>query len=311
VKRFLLEILAVAIIALSTAPNSGVALQACNALPFSAQSEHVLFGRPVLLVNEADAPQTIDLVFREIFELRNNGDNKFADWVGYYLDGSTFGAAGQPNYGNDLCINSSRTLEADPSDADDYANANNLGLERAHLADPVSFGNSPNRFDLDLYSNIVPMHEALVPAWKEFEAVVRAYITRENQPLYVLTGTEYKYEMPNLPGADEDHNVPSGFWKFVLYEGDTTPNEDGFATEHKIEYAGIWFDQSGCLSGDDTLVSACEEDHEDWRDRPIRFVDIEGFTRFDFNTDLPNDEEYPNERRHVFNQIDLEEESEE
>jgi len=295
-RGLLIASLGVLLLAISITPQSVNGRQACNALPFSAQSEQLPFGRPVLRVNAADAPQNIDLVIRDHYEFRNNGNTKLVDWVAYYVDGSTFGSAGQPNYGNDLCLQPGKTFEADPASEDDYANASGLGLARVPLIDPATFGNSPTRFDLDLYSNIVPMHSAFVEQWLEFEEIIRAYVTHNDQPVYVIAGTEYFYDMPSLPGADEAHKIPSGFWKFAYFEGTGERTEGGVIVDPVIKHDGIWFNQTDCLSGDQALVQQCIKDHEDWRDRQVRFVDIEARTKFDFNTLVPNEDEYPSEQ---------------
>ena len=257
-------------------------LQSCNSLPFSDDSEHHLYGRPVLRINPANAPQTIDLINRGNYELRNNGDRKFADWVAYYIDGSTFGAAtGNVNFGNDLCISAARTLEADPADMDDYINAQSLGIVRTHLASNLTFAGAPNASDLNLYSNIVPMHESMVETWIEFEQLIREYVLREG-PVYVITGPEYRKEMPSLPEADEDHLIPSGYWKFVY--------EDQGNELHQLnwKYKGVFFDQSGCFSSDSEVAQTCRDKISDWRNNSIRWVDVQGFTRLDFNTTLEN-----------------------
>ena len=35
-----------------------------------------------------------------------------------------------------------------------------------------------------------------------------------------MTGTLYEMDMEILPGADEDHEIPSGYWKIVVYQAD-------------------------------------------------------------------------------------------
>ena len=36
--------------------------------------------------------------------------------------------------------------------------------------------------------------------------------------VYVLTGPLYEKDMPKLPGADEEHRIPSGYWKIIIYQ---------------------------------------------------------------------------------------------
>ena len=299
-RKFLIVVLAIAFLSSSVNIQSATGLQACNALPFSEDSEHILFGRPVLRVNPADAPTTIDLIIRNHYEFRNHGDNKFADWTGYFLDGSTFGVVDEEeeiNFGNDLCISPDRTLEADPSNVDDFANADSVGYVRAHLASNVTFAGTPSASDLNLYSNIVPMHEGIVDAWNEFEQVIRDFVVREETSIYVLAGPAYRLDMPSLPGADEDHLVPSGYWKFAYLLLNDSPDS--------FRYRGIWLDQSGCLSEDEDVVQTCRDKNADWRNNPIRWVDVQGFTRLDFLTQMNNTSEQRVERLQGF--LELEE----
>ena len=42
----------------------------------------------------------------------------------------------------------------------------------------------------------------------------------QGEAVYVLTGPLYERDMERLPGADEPHRIPSGYWKIVLVGGD-------------------------------------------------------------------------------------------
>ncbi len=66
-------------------------------------------------------------------------------------------------------------------------------------------------------SNITPQKSALNQgSWKNLEAAVRATAQRPGvQAVFVMTGPLYERPMPPLPGADEPHRVPSGYWKIV------------------------------------------------------------------------------------------------
>ncbi|MCP4991762.1 MAG: hypothetical protein GY928_38590 [Colwellia sp.] len=38
----------------------------------------------------------------------------------------------------------------------------------------------------------------------------------EQDTIFVITGTLYEKDMPMLPGADEPHKIPSGYWKIII-----------------------------------------------------------------------------------------------
>jgi len=49
---------------------------------------------------------------------------------------------------------------------------------------------------------------------------VRDYVRRW-ETVWVMTGPLYESPMPPLPHADEDHVVPSGYWKIIAdWDGD-------------------------------------------------------------------------------------------
>ena len=277
------------------------ALQACNALGSTQDSNQLLFGRPILRV--ADQPTTNTLVVRSIYELSNNGLTKFANWVGYFLDGSTFGASRDAAYATDGCLNPDFTLEATPEDENDFDLANAAGYELVPLAPNATFAGSPRWADTQLYSNIVPMHRDLVEAWHDLERDVRNYVSQGND-VYVLTGTVYRSDVPRLPRANEDHTVPSGFWK-IIYEF-VDPEEDEDDEEelpNRIRYTAYLLDQSGCLSQSESERTTCNSINQRYDRSPIRIVDIEGFTRWDFFHEMDNSAEFEVER--MFGLLDL------
>ena len=74
---------------------------------------------------------------------------------------------------------------------------------------------------MNYLSNIAPQASALNRgAWKELEDYVRDQVRRHGE-VYVITGTAYHQRMAQLPGADERHTVPSGFWKVITVKGRT------------------------------------------------------------------------------------------
>lgn len=250
-------------------------------LPYSAESEHVLFGRP------AGTPGTNDLVIREPYELSSNDGTKFADWVAYVLDGSTFdGPDRSRNYRPDPCIDSDETLEND-----DYEGAYaQYGYDRGHLAPLATFGNSPHWDEVNYLSNITPQHRTLNRgAWARLEASIRDSV-RGGWPAYVLTGTIYEETVPALPNADEAHRVPSDYWKIVAIGDPTDPAS--------VQATAFLFDQQGCV-----VEGQCTFD-SDFRANRVAVDVIERLsaedmvrTDLDFFPDLPSEVEASLESR--------------
>lgn len=89
------------------------------------------------------------------------------------------------------------------------------------------------------------------------------------QVVFVITGPLYQREMPCMPGADENHQVPSGYWKIIAVEG---------AEESSIRLAAFIFDQ-------DTPRQARVVDHL------VSVDEVERQSGLDFFWQLPDDME--------------------
>ena len=57
----------------------------------------------------------------------------------------------------------------------------------------------------NLYKNALPVRDQV----------------RKHGEAFVIAGTAYHQQMPQLPGADERHTAPSGFWKVITVKGRT------------------------------------------------------------------------------------------
>ena len=183
-------------------------------LPFTSMAEgtyivHCLAGCPL------GTPATNDLVVREIYALSNNGDTKFADWVAYRVTSETIGTSNslQRLWQSDDLLDADKTLEAS-----DYRGANRaLGTDRGHQAPLASFAGTHFWRVTNILSNITPQKSSLNQGpWLHLESAVRdaAYKWRE---VYVVTGPIYdpNGDAMQLPGADEPHSVPTGYFKVV------------------------------------------------------------------------------------------------
>ncbi len=169
------------------------------------QCPDALFGCPT------GTPESNNLIVREIYTLSSNDDTKFADWVAYRLDASMVdGPSVSRNWKADPLLSEEETLE--PAD---YASAYAvLGTDRGHQAPLASFRGTGLAHETNFLSNITPQGSALNRgAWRSLEGAVRNLA--RTRVCYVVTGPLYEQNMPSLPGADEPHRIPSGYWKIV------------------------------------------------------------------------------------------------
>ncbi|AMK13036.1 hypothetical protein AWY79_15840 [Pseudodesulfovibrio indicus] len=170
---------------------------------------HTIYGLPI------GTPETNTLIARPIYCLSNNRETKFADWVAYRVDAQTVSgnSVTKRNWKADPDLAEDETLEPD-----DYRGASDkLNTDRGHQAPLASFKGTDYWYMTNYLSNITPQKKDLNQgAWKAVEDQVRELALK--QPVYVVTGPLYEREMEALPGADEPHRVPSGYWKIVAVQ---------------------------------------------------------------------------------------------
>jgi endonuclease G len=160
-------------------------------------------------------PEKNDLVFGHLYAMSNNPDTKFADWVAYEVDVVNFGDTPGRKWAVDPLLDQNETLEAA-----DYKGASSSSLEadRGHQAPLASFAGSRYWSELNYLSNITPQDKDLNQGpWKNLEEAVRGAVKFRNS-LFVMTGPIFSVEMASLPGADEGHTVPSGYFKIIYNE---------------------------------------------------------------------------------------------
>lgn len=174
--------------------------------------KHFFYGYPF------GAPQTNDLIIRDIYALSNNDTTKFADWVSYRLtmhevDGDL---TVERKWKSDPWLDEIETLEPNP---DDYKKAHDtLNTDRGHQAPLASFKGSRHASQTNYLSNITPQKSELNQgAWVDLENKVRSLV-KDCNTTYVMTGTLYERNMRALPEYDEPHKVPSGYWKIICIE---------------------------------------------------------------------------------------------
>lgn len=150
---------------------------------------------------------------RSIYTLSNNASTKFADWVAYNVTSLTIdGGTRSRNFKSDPDIDSDDTLEAA-----DYTGAHAaIGTDRGHQVPLASFSNATDWEDVNYLSNITPQSSNLNQGpWVDLEEAVREYV-RTGQDVFVVTGPLYESFFATLPGANESHTIPSGYFKVVI-----------------------------------------------------------------------------------------------
>ena len=170
-------------------------------------------------------------VTRANYTLRNNASTKFADWVAYHVTPSTIdGPSRSRNWRADPAISSSATLE--PSD---YTGAHaQLSTDRGHQVPLASFSNTSSWAELNYLSNITPQASDLNQGpWVDLENAVRSYV-RTGQDVYVVTGPLYDWYFGTLPGADESHTIPSGYFKVVITNVNGWVEASAFIMEQNV-----------------------------------------------------------------------------
>ncbi len=174
-------------------------------------------------------PVSNDLITRDIYILSSNATTKFADWVAYQVNPANFGPSRTRNWKADPLLAEEETLEPD-----DYQSAYaQLLTDRGHQAPLASFAGHPQWSETNYLSNVTPQKSALNQGpWKKLEEAVRRLAT-ETGAVYVVTGPLYERAMPKLPGADEPHRVPSGYWKVVAIAGDGLPSVAAFVMDQE------------------------------------------------------------------------------
>jgi endonuclease G len=159
------------------------------------------------------APENADLIVREIYTLSADPLTKLAVWVAYRITPETIGPSQSRDWAADPWLGADETLEPE-----DYEGANGaLKVDRGHQAPLAAFSGTPFWAETNILSNITPHASALNQAsWQQLEARETRLAREANTGVYVLTGPLFERLMPPLPGADERHRVPSGYWKVVM-----------------------------------------------------------------------------------------------
>ncbi|MDK1024083.1 MAG: DNA/RNA non-specific endonuclease [Gammaproteobacteria bacterium] len=182
-------------------------------------------------------PAGNDLIFGHVYALSNNPETKFADWVAYEVSVLNFGVSPGRSWKSDPLLEDSETLEKS-----DYGNVSSIDADRGHQAPLASFAGSHYWHELNYLSNITPQHKNLNQGpWKNLEDAVRSAV-EFRKSLFVVTGTIYDNNTLKLPNANEDHEIPTGYFKIIYnLEGEaasflmeqSTPRNTNFCSKQQ------------------------------------------------------------------------------
>lgn len=166
------------------------------------------------------APDSNDLLERSIYTISNNQQTKFADWAAYKVTTQTIdGPSRSRSWRSDPDLKREYTLETA-----DYKDAHALiRTDRGHQVPLASVSNTADWRSTNYLSNITPQSSNLNQGpWVRLESAVRV-LARSGESVYVVTGPLYESFFASLPGADESHTIPSGYFKIVA-----TINQAGY-----------------------------------------------------------------------------------
>lgn len=197
-------------------------------------------------------------ITRSIYTLSNNAETKFADWVAYNVTSETINGPTRSRYWKaDPDLDSSDTLEPG-----DYTDANAvLETDRGHQVPLASFSNSDDWAMLNYLSNITPQSSDLNQGpWVDLETAVRSMVSA-GQDVYVVSGPLYEWTFGTLPGADESHTIPSGYFKVVITDNNGWVEASAFIMEQNASRSDdfcdseVTVDEAESRSGLDIMPS--------------------------------------------------------
>ena len=92
-----------------------------------------------------------------------------------------------------------------------------FGYDRGHLAPSADFRYSKKALSESyFYSNMSPQVAELNRGrWAEMEDAIRAYVIRNNAPVYVVTGGILRDDLPKIPRSTNGVSVPKEYFKVV------------------------------------------------------------------------------------------------
>lgn len=214
---------------------AGLLVNAAGAQPLEIHSKHFLKGYPL------GTPASNDLIIRDLYAMSSNDRTKFADWVAYRLTPATVsGSADERHWEADPWLSEDETLEPE-----DYRGAYAaLDTHRGHQAPLAALDGTGRAYQTNYLSNITPQKGALNSGtWRVMESRIRDLLEDEAfREVYVMTGPLYEREMPSLPEADEEHRVPSGYWKIVAVYAEGNLRSAAFIMDQHTPYSSPLMD---------------------------------------------------------------------
>ena len=174
-------------------------------------------GLPQLLPDE-------ELIEHEAYSLVYSEEHEQAKWVAHIISPDV--AQGNQGRSNDFRpdpkIKTGSTIQEDYFLTDTLADGNveydGFGYDRGHLAPSADFRWSALAVSESYYySNMSPqLAEVNRGEWAKMEAMLRAYVIRNNVPLYVVTGPVLKPDLPRIERGINKVSIPKLFYKVAV-----------------------------------------------------------------------------------------------
>lgn len=162
-------------------------------------------------------PSSNYLLENDIYSMSYNPVTKMADWVAYDVTTKNISDyyTRRRSWSMDPRVPKDKQLESS-----DYDNISNISMDRGHQVPLGSFVAHQQWNTTNYITNITPQMSYLNRGpWKRLEEYCRSMLDA-GFTVNVLTGPYYlndKYSYLYLPESDEDHSIPSGYWKVVIF----------------------------------------------------------------------------------------------
>lgn len=208
---------------------AGLAMLAAPAAAIEIHSKHCLHGCPY------GGDTENNLIVRESYILLSNDLTRLADWVAYRVSRDTIGAPKQATVTREPVLRPNETLEPE-----DYRGARRaIATGPGYYAPLTSFAATPHWRETTFLANIAPRKTALGRGpWLALEKAVRRLALESSvKAVYVIAGPIFERAMIGLPGADEQHVMPSGFWKIVAVRNGSGARVTAFAFDQDTPQA--------------------------------------------------------------------------
>ncbi|MEQ8907559.1 MAG: DNA/RNA non-specific endonuclease [Vicingaceae bacterium] len=167
--------------------------------------------------------QKSTIINHSAMSLQYAEDHEQAAWVMHLISPKIAeGAEGRTNdFRPDTMVKSGTAVETDyflRYQEEGEIKYDGYGYDRGHLAPSADFRWSKKALSESFfYSNMSPqLPEFNREAWAELESLVRSYVLRTGNELYVITGPLLKADLPKISRSQNELSIAENFYKVLL-----------------------------------------------------------------------------------------------